>query len=301
MSVAIATATPNNPSRNWNSASLMPRGKDALGNDTLLFGDRPIRADFDSGPRPVLALVDVLDVCGLAKNKRLHLDVRGRMAFAPFNTNGGVQSLRSVDLDDAYRIAMQGKSPACRDFRSFLVELLKQIESGQPINAASPPAVAPTAVGSVLTQAIAALHGVAVELDAQQQRIAANERRVDGIAGQLAQIESRQAEAEAEMRSLPSPTVAAPEKSDVDLTEQLVRFWCRQNSADYSLAYRRLYEEIRRRLSFDVSRRFVKAQHGTMLNVIRMECPCGMGFRDFHAAVYAIACELFPLEPRLAI
>lgn len=303
MSVAIASPAPDDSSRDWHSASLMPRGKDSLGNDTLMFGDKPIRATFERGPRPLLALPDVLTLCGLTKNMRSHLDIRGQKIFEPFCTPGGVQKLRVVDLDDAYRIGMQGRSDECDSWRDFCVELIHRHESGQPINATPPPAAAstPTAGGSILTQTIAALHNVAIELDAQQQRIAANERRVDGIADQLAQIENRQVEAEAEMRSLPAPTVPAPEKSDIDMTEQRVRFWCKQNTADYSLAYRRLYEEIRRRLSFDVNRRYVKDHHRTRLDVIRMECPSGMDFRAFHAAVYAIACELFPIEPRLAV
>jgi hypothetical protein len=135
-------AVPSRVRANVCKSVLMPRGKDALGNDVLLFGDKPIRAKFDVGPRPLLALVDVLRVCSLKSKSRMHLDIKGMTEYYPIRTSKGLRKLRTVDLDDAYRVAMQGLSRECRNFRDFLIEILKKLETGQPINATPPPAAA---------------------------------------------------------------------------------------------------------------------------------------------------------------
>lgn len=120
-------------SEGWESASLLPRGKDEFGNDALLFDEKPIRTDL-SGERPILALLDVLAACGLPVKTRAKLDARGTPQKYHFRKSMGLQELRVIDLGDAYRVAMQGRSAECREFRDFQVELLKRIARGETIN-----------------------------------------------------------------------------------------------------------------------------------------------------------------------
>ncbi len=97
------------------------------------------------------------------------------------------------------------------------------------------------------------------------------------------------------MKSLPGPAVPVPGKSPCDLAEQRVRFWCKQEgSSDFSGAYNRLYEEFRRRCGVDARARHRndRRKYDAILDVVRELSP------ELQDKFYAIACELFPLEPR---
>ncbi|WP_206108021.1 hypothetical protein, partial [Paludisphaera soli] len=212
----------------WESASPLPRGKDELGNETLLFGETPIRADFRGG-LPMLALPDVLGVCGLhPKSNRGKLDLGGSTAYYPFETAGGRQRIKTVDLDDAYRIAMQGRSPECRKFRDFLVEILRRIERGETIDPKPPHAAAGDPDASPLVHQAALLLKIAL-------KSAEHDRQLAVLRADADRVEARRFEADRAMRTLPSAAIPVPAMSKIDLTERLVRLWCNVNGCDFQL------------------------------------------------------------------
>lgn len=208
--------------------SILPRGKDEFGNDTILFGDKPIRAGLNAGPRPLLALADVLATCGLhKKTNRRQLDLVGSEINYPFATSVGRRDLRVVDLDDAYRVAMQGRSDECRRFRDFIVDLLKRLEAGETINAkpaADPsPPVVPVDGDPILLQlqSLMDVRRVQMEHDAAIRAVSAKASEVEA---RVVRIEAKAEAATQAMLSLSGPIAAEPTKTLVDEVEQRVRW-----------------------------------------------------------------------------
>lgn len=234
------------------ATGLMPRGEDELGNQVMFFGGRPLRAVFDRGPRPLLAPPDVLEVCGLPRSPaRKRLDVGGMSMTHPFRTPGGPQGLRVVDLDDAYRIAHQGRSDECRAFRELVIAILKRIEGGRPFDdaavVANPAAGAGDAPLAELRRQSAYMRdqaktsrGVLHAIVGLSRRLDAAAARSDELTRRLDAVESRLSAGDGP-RALPSPTAVVRAATPVDAVPQLIREHCRRTGEWAADAWLRLY------------------------------------------------------------
>lgn len=139
---------------------------------------------------------------------------------------------------------------------------------------------------------ISLLHSQALVDQERRQKEA--ERKIEDHDARLAAIEDQRDREWERLRSLPGPTVEVLGKSSADLTEQRDRWSCHRAGLSYRDGWNRLYEEFRRRYHIDCIARFRQAVPGkykTILDVVRELT------RELQEHFYALACELFPLEP----
>lgn len=160
------------------------------------------------------------------------------------------------------------------------------------------PEVGPDASLSLQQIALMAKQGtailqLAVQAERQAAQIAEARKLADSAISRISVMEDAAASAVAHMASLPAPSVSPPPISDIDRTEQLVRWWAKSHGGVFRDAWNRLYDEIRRRLHFDARARR-KNPGDSILDVCRREHPDGMTQSDFEKSIYAIAHELFP-------
>ena len=281
------------------------RGTDEWGNAVWFFMGKSIRVD-ESGPLPLFALVDCLKANGLSTDTHR----RGNLG-ANFATSFGLKMLRVVTEEEFYNLTMRG-CKACSDtFRVWLASVAKQIrtkgeyhEPGHPaqVESTSPIAQAKPAssiealiqMSTMLTQSLVEMSGVkAIAIEARQEAAEAKQTS-DDLSHRVQQLEHRKEKAEELTKSLPSPSVEAPQKSPCDLAEQRVRFYCQANGLDFRMAWTRFYEEFRRRCAIDAParKRHQPEKYKTILDVVRELAS------DLQEKFYAISCELFLLEPR---
>ncbi len=271
------------------------RGADQRGNTVWFFGDHAIRVD-ESGPEPMFCLKDCLEANGLnGKGGYSFKKLDSHKGTSFFCTFKGQQQLVTISEQGFYVLSMRGHKPVSEQFRSWLAEVATQIRKTGTYNLGGPaagsaaatiPAAPQTAIQLLQQQAAMALQ-VITQLAEQERRVVEVEARVD-------RIEQIEREATKQVLSLPAPTVPAPERTDRHNIVEHIRGFCQMTHTDYKDAFSRLYREVRYRLHLDVvgRRKRDPKRYPANLDVIEEA--------GLLSQTYALVCELFRWEPRIA-
>lgn len=163
--------------------------------------------------------------------------------------------------------------------------------------------VEPTSQMDLLVQQISLLGQVANVTAEHDRKIADHDRKIGDLSSRVEKFELRKERAEATLKSLPGPTVET-DKSQATLANQRIYNYHKMTGASIEQCWQRAYEELYYRGHIKVSARFekdkkesaenhTKRKYRSKLDVVREAGP------DIEALLYAITCELFPIEPKL--